>query len=54
MSERRRDDIIVAFEVIAFLVEATESAGDVIRHTRFFRDDQRLSHLKMNALPTGG
>jgi hypothetical protein len=45
MPDGGRDDVIVVLEVIAELLEPTESASEVIRDARFLSNDKRLGHF---------
>src|SRR5207247_7742512 len=43
MAKRGRDDVAVAFEMIAFLLDA-KSTGEIARHARLLRDNQGFRH----------
>jgi hypothetical protein len=46
VAHRRRQHVVVAFEVIALAHEAAERARDVGRDRRFLGDDEFLAHAK--------
>ena len=54
MTDRRRDDAIVAFEPVALLREAAERLCDIGSNRRFFGDDELLAHGFERCLPWKG
>jgi hypothetical protein len=50
MSDRGRQHVVVAFEIVAFAGEAAKRACDIGCDGRFLGDDQTFSHVNVPVL----
>ena len=54
MADGRREDVLVALEVVVVLLETAQRLGDVAGDGRFLRNDQGLAHMNPRFLIRAG